>query len=162
MDGENQQPRLPYWPPAGYCTAACFHCDNGPARQAYALAMLISCWVKSRHVGGWILLLLTANLLCTAVFARASANERSHQKQATSCSYYDPSPNCTEVERNVRRKKFGLSNLEELRRRHERGSNKSELIVGTVAIKQRGGLALVFQRDADGMPSAEIRRMLGG
>ena len=123
--------------------------------------MLISCWVRSRHVGGWILLLLTANLICTAVFARASANERSHQKQATSCSYYDPSPNCTEVERNVRRKKFGLSNLEELRRRHERGSNKSELIVGTVAIKQRGGLALVFQRDADGMPSAEIRRMLG-
>lgn len=122
--------------------------------------MLISYWVQSRHVVGLILLLLTASLLYISLFASTSADARSHQQQATTCSYYDPRPHCTEIERNARRKKFGLPKLEQLRRRHEQELNKIELIVGTVAIKQRGGLALVFQRDANGMPSAEIRRML--
>lgn len=93
-------------------------------------------------------------------FAPFQADARHDQQKKSHCSYYDPQPKCTEVERNARRNQFGLPTLDRIRQQHTRGRTRSELIVGTVKIKRGGGLALVFQRDRSGTPSVEIHRML--
>lgn len=100
------------------------------------------------------LLLLTGCILAGTPISATDGKTKSDE-----CAYYDARARCTESERNARRKSFGLPKLEKIQRQTLRGGKASELIVATVKVKQRGGLALVMQRDRDGTPVVEIHTM---
>jgi len=100
------------------------------------------------------LLLSTGCILAGVPIAASDGRAKSDE-----CAYYDAPARCTESERNARRKSFGLPKLEKIQRQTMRGGKASELIVATVKVKRRGGLALVMQRDRDGIPIVEIHSM---
>ena len=103
--------------------------------------------------------LAASTLMMLVVGICAEAPVAAESAMATKCAYYDPRPHCSEKEREARRKIFGLPTLEKIQRRTMRGGEASELIVATVMVKQRGGLALVLQRDRGGTPIVEIHSM---
>ena len=98
------------------------------------------------------LLLSTGCILAGVPIAASDGRAKSDE-----CAYYDAPARCTESERNARRKSFGLPKLEKIQRQTMRGGKASELIVATVKVKRRGGLALVMQRDRDGIPIVDQR-----
>ncbi|RDV02550.1 hypothetical protein DXH95_11320 [Sphingorhabdus pulchriflava] len=101
----------------------------------------------------------TLMMLVVGICAEAPAAAAGSTSKASKCAYYDPRPRCTEKEREARRKIFGLPSLEKIQRRTMSGGEASELIVATVMVKQREGLALVLQRDRGGTPIVEIHSM---
>lgn len=103
---------------------------------------------------------LTFIVFAGCILSSSPSDAQIVRAKAGRCSSYDPRPQCTNDYRNAKRKQFGLPTLEKIRQLNGYAGPKSELIVATVSLKTRGGIALVLQRDRKGMPTIEIRQML--
>jgi hypothetical protein len=100
------------------------------------------------------LCILALPLLALPGAVQAGTSEKGSPEQRCR-NEFNRYPDCTRRERQRINALFGLPPLETLYRKQPKGS---DLIIASATFKLGGGLAMVFQKDRSGKPSAEIRR----
>ena len=99
---------------------------------------------------------LVALFLIGVNVAQAPSYAKTAKKKAGSCDYPNRVSSCTEMDRKALHAVFGLPPLKAMYRQQKTAGATNDLIVGIAEFKLGGGLALIFQRDRQGNPWAEI------